>query len=178
MEQYAVVLIKPDAIRDLLDEMILRDLQEGACVIPIFRKLWKVDEPTARLIYPAWINRSEFPSMVRNITQDASLFVIVRGGNSIYEELTRVKGKMNKGGLRLKYRTHSIEEWQEMGYSGRELQNKIAENRLHTTDNLEETIDLCVLAMSYYDINTIEQVAPTLSIHIRRRRALQTWTAS
>lgn len=51
MEQYAVILIKPDAIRDVLEEMILRDLQEEALAVPVFRKFWKITEDLARLIY-------------------------------------------------------------------------------------------------------------------------------
>lgn len=177
VEQYAVVLIKPDATRDVLEEMILRDLQEEAFVTPIFRKFWKVTSKDASIIYPLWVSRPEFPSMVHNITQNRSLFVVVKGDFSIYRSLAQAKGKMNQGGLRLKYRTRSIEEWKVLGYSGRELQNKIAENRLHTTDNLEETVFLCNLAMNYHDIADIKLVAPSLAVAISRKRALQALTA-
>jgi len=176
MEQYAVVLIKPDAIRDVLEEMILRDLREEALVVPVFRKFWKVTEDLAKLIYSAWVERPKFPSMVHNITRGNSLFVVVRGDKTLYELLTRVKGKMNQGGLRLKYRTRSIEEWQALGYSGRELQNKIAENRLHAADDFDETVFLCNLAMNHQDLATIELTAPYLVAAIRRKRAIQLWT--
>jgi nucleoside diphosphate kinase len=173
VEQYAVVLIKPDSIRDVLEEIILQNLQEEAKVIPVFRKLWKITENLAKIIYPSWVKRPEFPAMVYNITQGMSFFTVVCGDEDIYESLTRVKGKMNQGGLRLRYRTYSIEEWQSFGYSGKDLQNKIAENRLHTTDNLEETISLCSLAMNYYDLVQIELIAPSLVAAIRRKRAIQ-----
>lgn len=177
MEQYAVVLIKPDAIRDVLEELILRDLREGTGITFVFRKFWRVTEKLAKLIYSAWEEKSEFPSMVHNITRDNSLFIVVRGDNTIYESLTGVKGKMNQGGLRLKYRTRSIEEWQALGYSGRELQNKIAENRLHTTDDFNETVFLCDLAMNHHDLAVIEVIAPSLTAAIRRKRAIQVRTA-
>ena len=177
MEQFAIVLIKPDAIRDVLEEMILQDLQEEARIIPVFRKFWKVTEDLAKLIYPTWIDRLQFPSMVHNITRGHSLFVVVSGDDAIYESLTRVKGKMNKGGVRLKYRTRSIEEWQAMGYAGQGLQNKIAENRLHATDDFDETVFLCTLAMDHYDLASIEPIAPLLAAAIRHKRALQLRTA-
>lgn len=175
--KYAVVLIKPDAIRDVLEEMILQDLREGALVDSVFRKLLKINENLAKLIYPTWVEKPEFPSMVHNITRGNSLFVVVRGDNTIYESLRRVKGKMNQGGLRLKYRTHSIEEWQALGYVGRELRNRIAENRFHTTDDLNETISLCALVMNHQDIETIKSVAPLLAIAIHDKIAVQPWTA-
>ena len=174
---YAAVIIKPDAVRDILEEMTIQDLEDGAGVTPIFRKFWKITEDLARLIYPTWVERLEFPSMVHNITQGKSLFVVVSGDNNIYESLTRVKGKMNQGGLRLKYRTRSIEEWQVLGYQGRELQNKIAENRLHTTDDFEETIMLCTLAMNYHEVIALESIADLLVADIRLKTAIQPWTA-
>jgi len=174
MRQYAVVLIKPDAIRDILEELILKDLRKDAHVIPIFRKFWKVTENLTKLMYPAWLAKQEFPSMVHNITQGNSLFVVVSGNRHIYKSLTQTKGKMNQGGLRLKYRTHSIEEWQSLGCFGRELQNKIAENRLHTTDNFDETVFLCNLALDHYDLATLELTAPSLVASIRRKRTVQT----
>lgn len=177
MEQYAVVLIKPDAIRDVLEEMILYNLQKETGAIPVFRKFWRITESLARLIYPSWVERPEFPSMVHNITQGVSLFVIVRGDETIYELLTKVKGKMNQGGLRLRYRTSSIEEWQKLGYSGQELQNKIAENRLHTTDDFTDTILLCNFAMSNHDLTEIELSATSLATAVRLKRAIQPWTA-
>ncbi len=90
---YAVVIIKPDAIRDGLTIPILKDLEREAVVIPVFCKLWKITAKTVRLIYPEWIKRFEFPSMTYNLTQGSSLFVIVQGETNIYESLKQVKGK-------------------------------------------------------------------------------------
>lgn len=173
---YAVILIKPDAIRDSLDEVILKDILNSASVAPIFRKLWKVPPAIVAHIYPEWISRPEFPAMVFNITQGHSLFIIVKGSETIYSELIRIKGKMNKGGLRLKYRTHSIEEWQALGYFGEDLHRKIAENRLHTTDTRRETTFLCSLSMDPHEIKTLEMKHPVLANEIRRHTALQVWT--
>lgn len=173
MKNYAAVLVKPDAIRDGLEGKILQDLQKEACVDPVFHKFWKVTKDVVKLIYPTWVERTEFPSMNYNLIQGRSIFVIVCGNHDIYTELTRVKGKMNKNGLRLKYRAHSIEEWQAMGYSGRALQHKIAENRLHTTDNFQETVDLCSLAVNQQDLASIEKTSPMLALAIQQKWASQ-----
>lgn len=173
---YAAILIKPDAIRDALDEAILRDIREIVSIQPIFRKLWRISTNIVPLIYPEWINRPEFPSMVFNITQGHSLLVIVKGSETIHSELIRVKGKMNKGGLRLKYRRHSIEEWQMLGYSGQKLLHKVAENRLHTTDTREETTLLCSLSMNLHEITSLAKEHPVFAGEIRRHTAVQVWT--
>lgn len=174
---YAIVLIKPDAIRDTLDTMIIQDLKDGTSIDIVFLKYQRITETMARYIYPTWITRYEFPSMVYNITQGSSLFIIVKGNEYIYESLRTVKGKMNEGGLRLKYRTRSIEDWQRLGYSGRELQNKIAENRLHTTDNFQETVFLCALILESRDIAILGSLVPNLAIAIRDSLAIQKWAA-
>jgi nucleoside diphosphate kinase len=169
---YVAVLIKPDAIRDVLDEMILHEIISKTSAIPIFRKLWKITQEEARLIYPDWIENPKFPSISYNITQGYSLFVLVMGSIKIHQELIRIKGKMNKGGIRLKFRTHSIEEWKALGYHDQGLSNKIAENRLHTTDNIEETIRLSSLIMDHNDIAYIEKSHPLLAFKIHQRNAL------
>ena len=160
---YAAVLIKPDAIRDILEEMITNDLQTEADVRIIFRKYWLIQKQLVKFIYPDWINKPEFPSMTHNLLQGQSLLLIAKGGINIYTTLQKAKGKMNQGGLRLKYRTKSIEEWETLGFSGKALRNKIAENRLHSTDTLSETVMLCSLAMSSNDIEKLSKIAPSLA---------------
>lgn len=172
MIQFAVVLIKPDALRDFLEEPILRDLRAETGMSIIFRKMWLVTRELTKLLYPAWVNRSEFSAMVNNITQGNSLFLIVAGGPDIYGSLIRAKGKMNKGGLRLKYRTFSVEELEAMGYEGNSLRNKAAENRLHTTDDFADTVYLCNLALSSNDLSVIEHIAPRLFQEIVKSRQL------
>lgn len=170
--EYAVVLIKPDAVRDILEEMIIRDLRVGAGIRVIFRKYWHIKRHITPLIYPDWVDKLEFPAMTNNLMQGPLLFLVVERHGDVYASLRETKGKMNQGGLRLKYRTRSIEEWQALGYSGQALRDKIAENRLHTTDNLAETVSLCSLAMRSSDIEEICTVAPVLGNLIRRKRML------
>lgn len=170
---YAVLLIKPDAVRDILEEVLIQDICLSANVEVIFRKYWKINNETARLIYPEWVERQEFTSMAYNITQGYSLFTLVSGSWNIYESLKRVKGKMNCGGIRLKYRTHSIDEWISLGYLGRDLQNKVAENRIHTTDNLSDTLFLCALALDPDDVSLLEKIAPQFILNLHSKMSLQ-----
>ncbi|MCX6784524.1 MAG: hypothetical protein NTV81_01125 [Candidatus Komeilibacteria bacterium] len=176
-KHWAIILIKPDAVRDVLEEMILNDLREGTFIEIIFRKYWFVTRATACLLYADWVDKPQFPAMVHNLTSGQSLLVIAQGDADIYASLRQVKGKMNQGGLRLKYRTRSIEEWESLGYSGSELQNRIAENRLHTTDDFQDTIQVCSLALENHEIDALNLIAPRLSSSIRQRRALQIRTA-
>jgi len=166
--QYAVLLIKPDAVRDVLEKMIIEDILKGQEIKPIFLKYLKLEEEIIPIIYPDWKDKPEFPSMVHNLISGISLFVILQGNSNIFTSLTKIKGKMNQGGLRLKYRTYSIEEWNLSGYSGEKLQHKIAENRLHTTDNLEETVRMCSLLMNCHEVERLNAKAPALASNIKR----------
>jgi len=174
MRQYAVVLIKPDAVNDILDGLILQDIQNQTGATPIFRKFWKITEESVELIYPRWIDRPEFPSMVHNLTFGESLLIVVSGEDDLYKSLRQVKGRTNVSGLRLKYRLRSNDEWKALGYSGESLRRRIGKNRLHTTDDFEETVKLCSLALTCRDLLELELTAASLVSAIRRRKALQT----
>jgi hypothetical protein len=169
---YAAVLIKPDAIRDMLEEAIIHDLQIGADFRIIFRKYWFIQKQIVEFIYPDWVNKPEFPSMTYNLLQGYSLLLVTKGEADIFTNLKKVKGKMNKGGLRLKYRAKSIEEWEALGFSGEALRNKIAENRLHSTDTISETVTLCSLAMNSDEIKILSEIAPSLASLICQSRML------
>lgn len=171
--EYAVVVIKPDAVRDCLELILLKEIREGAGVDVAFQKYWPFSAWQVDLIYPEWLQRPEFPAMKRNLTMGPSLFAVVCGKPGAYARLKAVKGKMNAGGLRLKYRTRSIEEWKLLGLSGEALRDKVAENRLHTSDGPDDTALLCSLAMRPQEIEEADVRFPSLARAIRRRMSLQ-----
>lgn len=159
----AVVLLKPDSVRDNIQRSILVDLCTGAPSMKVvLKKDWLIPECMIPHMYPDWIYKREFPAMKRNLLQGFSEFYLVTGEQTIYQELIKTKGKMNKGGIRLKYRQHSIEEWIEMGYSGERLDDKIAENRIHTTDTFEECMVMCNLALARHEKVLIVNEYPTV----------------
>ena len=73
--------------------------------------------------------------VVKNLTNNAD----------IWEVLRKLKGRMDTGGIRNKFRYHSKDELILMGYKGLSLQDKLAENRLHTPDDAEQAAAIVAL---------------------------------
>ena len=172
-KEIAVVLIKPDAIRDHIEKNILDEIQVRANVRIIFCKEWSVRKEQVGLIYPDTLSKPFFPSLTKNLTAGPSIFCIVEGEPGIYERLRLAKGKINEGGLRKKYCFHSIDEWKMMGYDGTDLLDKIVENRLHTTDGMDETIFLCSLALEKSEARQIGLNKPSLPTTTEKTKTAQ-----
>ncbi len=63
----------------------------------------------------------------------------------IWEVLRQLKGRMDTGGIRKRFCYHSKDELVLMGYKGLSLQDKLAENRLHTPDDAEGAATILAL---------------------------------
>lgn len=146
--EYAAILIKPDAVRDVLDALILDEIQQSVRCSFVFRKMWVIKSDTVGELYPTWTSRTVYPFMVQVLTAGPSLLCVVAGADDLFDSLRAVKGKMDRGGLRLKYRTYSIEEWSSRGTTGDRLRLRMSENRIHTVDSFDETVHVCSLALS------------------------------
>lgn len=164
-KEYAAIIIKPDSIRDLLEGNIMQDLLDFEIEI-IWRNYRKLSEGFVGLIYKKYMDNPIFPSAVKAMVNGLSLVILARGEN-IYGRLPEIKGKMNTGGIRLKYKIKSKEELVSAGYTGRELQDILAENRLHTAENVEETIMICALYMASYDKDQLAAIAPEIYQRIK-----------
>lgn len=160
--QYAIILIKPVALKYGLDELLLQNIRNSTSAEPVFRKLWWPSKEQAARVYPELSGTPEFSMAVRSIVRGHSLFVIVQGSTSLYSDLTTAKGPIKgKSGLRYKYRTCPS------GSTG---------DLLHTTDTVNETVHLCSMAMKYYELNSLEERHSVLASRIRRHTALQVRT--
>lgn len=155
---YAIVILKPDSVRDGLEANMIQDLRRAEIEV-LWGKYWQVPSEAVSLIYPKEVGKSTYSSTKRALTFGPSLILLVRG-TDIYNHLTVVKGKMDKGGIRGRYCEKSKEELIEMGYSGKRLQDRLAENRLHSADDLQETIIVCSLCMTSFDKRQIREIAP------------------
>ncbi len=166
--EYVAIVIKPDAVRDVLEHVILERIFTETGYTPFFLKYWQVDPVFVPAIYPDWVYKPEFPGMAYNITQGASLLCLIKDATQqLFTRVSCSKGKMNAGGIRLSYRMHSIVEWKVLGYSGWELEKKIAENRLHSTDSTAETIALCALALNPSELNALGASEPEFVAKIK-----------
>ena len=155
------VLITPDSVRDKIDHLLLADLTTALKATVIFEKYLLVAQTDVESIYPRLVKRCFFSALVHNMSFGPSLFVVFNG-EELFSRIKAIKGKselisgkMFHTGLRLKYLGESLNQLVEKGYKGKQLFYRLFEFRLHTTDNMEETVKLCSLVLSPSELSSL-----------------------
>lgn len=143
-----IAIIKPDATRDFLTEMIIRDLEETGIFV-LLRKDLRFKEKDVPIIYPECVGLERYPSIVKSITGDyreggchSTLLIVTCNEGDIHRRLKEIKGKSDSYGIRRKYLRHFWYELEEMGYSGERLRDELAKNRLHVPDKFETSLEI------------------------------------
>ena len=144
--QYGLVILKPDSIRDSLENDIIRSLEEGGLEI-VWKEYWQIRPEIVQTIYPKKMAEPTYFSIARAISFGPSMIIVVKNSTNadIWEVLRQLKGRMDTDGIRKKFCYHSKSELMLMGYEGLPLQDKLAENRLHTPDDAEEAVAILAL---------------------------------
>jgi nucleoside diphosphate kinase len=144
--RYGLVILKPDSIRDGLENNIIRCLEEGGLEI-VWKEYWQIRPEVAHIIYPKEVAEPTYSSRVKAITFGLSMVIVVKNltNTDIWEALRKLKGRMDMGGIRKRFCYHSKDELILMGYKGLSLQDKLAENRLHTPDDSERAAAILAL---------------------------------
>ncbi len=138
----AVIVIKPDSVRDILERSIVFDLMQTVDFDILLAKYHQFTEAQIRIMYPTWVNKSVFRYMVRNYLIGPSLILLVKGKN-VSQSINDLKGKMNiGGGIRHKYKRYSVEEMERLNFSDEEINIRKSENRIHSTDYITEAWDI------------------------------------
>lgn len=169
-ESYSVAIIKPDAYRDFLEQVILDDFEKAGLSV-VFRKEMKLNEQAAKQVYLEHETAKLYPFMVQSLLledkdheQLPCMLVILRGQvegqNSVLTQSQRIKGRADKEGIRAKYRMYYWHELEKMGYTGNELDTKLAQNRLHIPDDYQRTAEILGVLMTESDINRLAETAP------------------
>lgn len=179
-EQYAVIIITPDAMRDGLEEKILGDLHQLVQMRILWSKYWEAKTvEMVMVIYPNLRERSSYPSVIRTMMLGECRVLLVVGEDDIYLKLKSAKGSFRYDGesvqvtgLREKYRTWSQEEVRAMGFRSEEALNRIFEYRLHTTDSRKKTAVLCALCMNSEELAILREIAPELYMEVIRERCI------
>lgn len=183
-DEYVAILITPDTIRDELTEQVLKDLFTAVPMQILWQKEWRiVSEDMVLSIYPRIVGRPSCAPVIKTMMAGPCLVVLARGENP-YLKLREVKGriKFNESftqveitGLRLKYRTWSPKELDQLkeGNSNdrQAILNRIYEYRMHTTDNLDETANICSLCMNSVEVEALRILAPTLYNEVIRLKS-------
>ncbi len=147
-----VIIIKPDAVRDILESQIISDFCEKVDFQILFAKYHQFSDPQVISLYPDWVDKSVFPFMVKNLTMGKSLVLLVRGEESS-KKIAAVKGKMNiGGGLRNKYCKYTVDQMIDMGYTEYQINQLKAENRMHSTDTDYEALEVINIICSNHEL--------------------------
>ncbi len=160
MQEYPVAVLKPDTIRDSLDEVIIAELLQEWITVR-FRKILQISEPQVLSIYPERVNSSRYKYMVHSLTHGTSMLLLLSGDNA-YSRVNVIKWNWNKWWLRQKYLFYDRERLTEMWFSWEALQFKLAENRIHSCDNDEESALMLSGLLNRHEIDTLKSISPLL----------------
>ena len=174
-ENYSVAIIKPDAFRDYLSEMIISDFERAGLSV-IFRKEMILNESKAKAIYSEHQTPESYHFGVKSLLLEDRLgnrlpcmLLILQSntGNNALQETQKAKGRTDKDGIRAKYRKYFWYELEEMGYSGDELKLMLSRNRLHVPANHEAAARTLTILLTEKDIESIRSSAPEFGSWIK-----------
>ncbi|MDO8495982.1 MAG: nucleoside-diphosphate kinase [bacterium] len=165
---YSIAVLKPDAHRDIIGGMIIRDLEEGGLDV-IFRKDIVFSEKQAQKIYLKELEgQPNFPGAIKSIlgTEKHNFGTILilksKDGQDALMKAVNIKGKVGQGGIRAKYNLYSREELEAKGFGGDELSNELAKNRLHIPDTDLEAIELIKMLLTEKEKDELRSREPDL----------------
>ena len=175
-ENYAIAIIKPDAFRDYLSEMIISDFEKAGLSV-IFRKEMILNEPKAKAIYSEHQISKSYHFGIKSLLLEDNLgnrlpcmLLILQSNteNNALQEAQKAKGRTDKDGIRAKYRKYFWYELEKMGYSGDELKLMLSRNRLHVPTNYEAIARVLTTLLTEKDIESITSRAPEFGSWIKR----------
>jgi len=164
---FATVIIKPDAHRDVMAEMIARDLQEGGLDI-IFRKDIIFSREQAEKIYFEERGKANFPNAAQSLLgtdkHKFSTLLILKSqeGRDGLLKAQNIKGKVGQGGIRETYHLYAREELEKMGLTSEELKNELAKNRLHVPDTDKKMIEIIDMLLAEREKMDLKEREPEL----------------
>lgn len=158
-------------MRDSLDTYILRDL-EFAWFHVRLRKIMNLGIPHVPIIYPDKINTDRYPYALHSISHWPSMMILLQR-NNIFENLLKVKWDWNKPGIRLTYKMHFETDLRALWLSDHAVHLKLCENRLHTCDDLIQTIRTLSGLLTYFEIEEIRKISDILYQLVKTQLAIQ-----
>lgn len=174
-ENYSVAIIKPDAFRDYLSEMIISDFEKAELSV-IFRKEMILNESKAKAIYSEHQTSKSYHFGVKSLLLEDKMgnklpcmLLILQSniGNNALQKTQEAKGRADKDGIRAKYRKYFWYELEKMGYSGDELKLMLSRNRLHVPTNHKTTAKVLAILLTEKDIESITSKAPEFGSWIK-----------
>jgi len=168
--EIAVAIIKPDAVREILDRQIEEDIESIGLQV-VGWMFVNIPESLVPQIYPDKVGDPLFSSTTWAITSGPSILLLVEGDDS-HQKLAVLKGKMNTCGIRHKYCVYPRKKLEEMEYEGKRLYDKLFENRIHTPDNQDESDKLLSLLLTPQQVEGLRVKHPDLHSRVKKYTAI------
>jgi nucleoside diphosphate kinase len=152
MESFGTtIIIKPDAFSDNIDRLVIMDLVEAGIKV-VWEKHIQIPEEAVRYLYADQTMKPFYSSIVRSITIGTSLILV-----AVIDDISRlrkIKGVPGISGIRGKY-CLSKEALLSTGLSGKNLEDKVSQNRIHTPDSFAET---AIILQMFFTDQEIEMI--------------------
>ena len=167
MSYYSVVIIKPDAHKDMLVEMILDDFKNNGLNI-VFHKDLVLSREQAETIYKGESGKETYEHAIKSIMPtEGSINVtmaIIKSKNEVsaLNIAHEVRGKSGKSGVRSKYQVYTKDELRKKNISENEILSNLAKNRLHVPDTDREAMELIDLLTTPAEKDDIKEREPQL----------------
>lgn len=157
--RYSYLLLKPDALRDFLYPLVVKDLEEAGFDV-LKHQSCQLDEKQIETIYKEHKEKVWFSELKDFLTKGRCLLLIVKQKDiksnrltdkilDAIESVNQFKGKVFQGGLREKYRLTRN-------------QDRFLENRVHTPDSYQEFLENLSLLLDSEALNDLRLREPEL----------------
>lgn len=143
---YIWVVLKPDTLKDGLEQVLISEIEQKWFHV-YMDKIILIQKELVKIVYEDKIWTPMYPLAEHGITHWSSMLLFVWKENW-FVEMKTLKWKWNGWWLREKYLRYTENEYRDMGYDGRELDKKLAENRIHSTWTINETALLLSLFLA------------------------------
>jgi nucleoside diphosphate kinase len=167
INKFAIVFIKPDAIKDRLIEPIISEFRESGFEL-VFSKPLNLTQEEATIIYDDHIDNPNYKYAIDSLLEEddckTCLFLLLKraDGNAI-NIAKETKGRADQSGIRAKYRRYLWTELKEKGIEGELLQKMLSRNRVHVPDSEVLIRKIIKLLLNEKEIKNILQIDPELS---------------
>lgn len=157
---YAIAVIKPDALRDGIADSILDDFKEGNLETLLHRRR-DIDWGRAAVLYEDTRQSTWYEPGIQSLVGESEI-VLLKADNSAIETAIRVRGRSMESGIRLKYGKPTIREMLNAGISEQDALSEAARNRIHVPDNSQKTVEAMLVLFETQDWEILQVVEPGL----------------
>jgi len=164
-DNYAFVVLKPDAIRQFLDINILQKLSEEKLEI-VKQKRIKMNKEQVAIVYKEKLKENYYPLLEKFLTENVSMCLILKSNQEDIEKFQEFKDRIREQFKFSKFKVS--DEDLELLRAGKHPQQKeitqemALENLIHVSNNFEEVCENIKSLFSQSEIQEIKKIEPEL----------------